>query len=662
MEVGEILMYKKYENVGEKVFKFRYLIAVAILITCVLLQISGSSVGIWSSSLDGTYVENGGAASGDVFGEYRAIRTDEWGVNTPMALSQYHNYTGAFPYFSDTIRGDKTDAFIIYGQPVRSWEALFRPFQIGYLFLNPSQGLSFFWCARMLALFLVSLEFGMYLTKKKKMLSIAYAVLISCSPVVAWWFAINGLVEMLVFGQLALVFLAQWMYTQKLWKKLLLVLGIAWCGIVYILVFYPAWQVTLGYVYLCLLVGMILKEREHVEWKKGVVFLSLVVLILVMGGVLGTIFMKSKDTIELVLNTAYPGKRTSVGGGGFLRMFGWGATLFFPWMEDLGFANTNVCEEAAFFSFFPMGLILGIIAVVKSKKKDPLMISMIVCTLFLALYCSVPWPEWLANGTLLGMVPLQRAILGVGFLGILLLIYVMSTGIENFRMGNALILSTILSFITAAVCMVYNTAIMGEKRALYVFIVIAAGMFFAILGMYKKKFVGLICYILVVAWLSALTVNPVHRGLDAIYSSKLTQTIKAETEKDNGTGLWIVENLGFPYQNLPMTVGAPTINSTNVYPNLERWEKFGKTKKDKQLYNRYAHITIQLVEDTYEGAVFEGIESDQIQLNLKVNQLQTLQVEHIMTNHELEIMNTEDVKFDLVERIGNFFVYNIVYL
>lgn len=304
---------------------------------------------------------------------------------------------------------------------------------------------------------------------------------------------------------------------------------------------------------------------------------------------------------------------------------------------------------------------MAIIAVVKSKKKDPLLISMIICTLFLAVYCTVPWPEWLANGTLLGMVPFQRAILGVGFLSILLLVYVVSTGIENFRMCNALILSMTLSFITAAACMVYNSSIMGERRAFYVFIVIATGMFLAILGMYKKKFVGFICYIAVVAWFSALTVNPIHRGLDAIYSSKLTQTIKAETEKDNGTGLWIVENLGFPYQNLPMTVGAPTINSTNVYPNLKRWEKFGKTNEDKILYNRYAHITIKIVEDTYKGPAFEGIESDQIQLNLKVNQLQTLQVEHIMTNQELEHMDTEQVKFDLVERIGNFFVYNIDY-
>lgn len=43
----------------------------------------------------------------------------------------------------------ETDAFIVYGQPVRSWEVIFRPFHWGYLFLSPAKGLSFFgvWAA-----------------------------------------------------------------------------------------------------------------------------------------------------------------------------------------------------------------------------------------------------------------------------------------------------------------------------------------------------------------------------------------------------------------------------------------------------------------------------------------------------------------------------------
>ena len=31
-------------------------------------------------------------------------------------------------------------------------------------------------------------------------------------------------------------------------------------------------------------------------------------------------------------------------------------------------------------------------------------------------------------------------------------------------------------------------------------------------------------------------------------------------------GKWIVEELGYPYINIPIMVGAPTINCTNVYP------------------------------------------------------------------------------------------------
>ena len=125
---------KEKGGLAERVYQLRYLAAAVILFCCVLFEISGSSIGFWSVLLDGTYENSAQDNSGDLLGSSRSIRTDEWAVSTPMAFSQEYNHTGEYPYFSDTIRGDSTDAFIVYGQPVRSWEVIFRPFQIGYLF------------------------------------------------------------------------------------------------------------------------------------------------------------------------------------------------------------------------------------------------------------------------------------------------------------------------------------------------------------------------------------------------------------------------------------------------------------------------------------------------------------------------------------------------
>ena len=118
------------KNIGISIYKYRWIIAAAIFIICVILGINGSSIGEWSSFL-------GGEDTGLLLGVSRAIRGDEWATSTPMALSQYFDASGAFSYFSDVVIGMPTDVFLEYGQPVRDIAVLFRPFHWGYLFLSP---------------------------------------------------------------------------------------------------------------------------------------------------------------------------------------------------------------------------------------------------------------------------------------------------------------------------------------------------------------------------------------------------------------------------------------------------------------------------------------------------------------------------------------------
>ncbi|MFR8874730.1 MAG: hypothetical protein ACLVHV_15640 [Oscillospiraceae bacterium] len=59
-----------------------------------------------------------GSDDGLLFGVNRAVRSDEWAVNTPMAFAQYYDPQGAYPYFGQVMRGAITDSFIVYGQPV----------------------------------------------------------------------------------------------------------------------------------------------------------------------------------------------------------------------------------------------------------------------------------------------------------------------------------------------------------------------------------------------------------------------------------------------------------------------------------------------------------------------------------------------------------------
>ena len=85
---------------------------------------------------------------------------------------------------------------------------------------------------------------------------------------------------------------------------------------------------------------------------------------------------------------------------------------------------------------------------------------------------------------------------------------------------------------------------------------------------------------------------------------------------------------GYPLTNVPIMAGAPTINSTNVYPNLERWRLLDKDGRHEKAYNRYAHITVDL---TDEETRFELLNPDQFQLMLNYENLRTLDVKYVLS-------------------------------
>ena len=143
----------KKDKVFNFIYKYRYPLSLILIAIAVLFQIHGSSISELHLN----------SSHHTLFGIPRTIRSDEFNVNTMLAFSQYPNN---FSYFSEIVRGSLTDMFIVYGQPAWDVGMLFRPFLIGYLFLNQGQGLSFFWMGRLIVLFLISFEFGMLITIK----------------------------------------------------------------------------------------------------------------------------------------------------------------------------------------------------------------------------------------------------------------------------------------------------------------------------------------------------------------------------------------------------------------------------------------------------------------------------------------------------------------
>lgn len=639
-----ISIYYKAKQIGEYIYKYRYAIAGCIFILCVVFQISGSSIGMWN-----TYMPANLKDDGVILGISRPIRSDEWATNSPMVFSQEHNLEGRYPYFSNTIRGTQTDTFIVYGQPVFDIAEIFRPFHWGYLLLGSSFGLSFFWIGRMIALFLVTFEMMMLLTKKNKILSLIGAILVTLAPVIGWWFAINGLIEMIVFGQLAILMLHQYMNTQHTLKRLLYASIIALCAGAFILVFYPSWQVPMAYIVLALGIATIITNWRNCKITKKDILL-LVVVIMVFALLMGYVLLKSSDTIKSVLNTVYPGDRLETGGNIEIgELVEYPINMFFS-IKDTGIL-TNVCEEATFFGLFPLGIILAIYSMIKNKKIDIYNVLLLVVEVFFMVWCFIGFPEILAKLTLMSNSQAGRAIIFIGLIDILLLIRSVSSIKEPIKINISAIGAIILGTIVSICCYYSFKSFFENKLILAIIWIVLCTMFYLFSRVQKEKVAKvLLIVIFIIMLFTSGFINPVRIGTDVIYKNEIAQAI-SKINKEN-PGLWIVEELGYPNINYAIMQGAATINSTNVYPNLERWQKFDITGEYEEIYNRYAHICVHLVDEILEDR-FTLLQPDSFEVNLTIEEIKELGVRYIFTNRELYMYETEDIELrNLYEGYG----------
>ena len=635
-------------NVCNFIFKYRYLIAIIVFILCIFFEISGSSIGMWYQ-----FVQTDQPSDGVIGGEPRGIRSDEWAVLTPMTFSQEFD---GFNWFSNLIRADRTDVAMVYALPVMNIVQIFRPFQIGYLFLGLAKGLSFFWYGRFIALFLVMIEFFMVLTKKNKMLSVIGAFLITLAPIVQWWFAVNGIAEIFIFGGLAIVLLHKYMNTDSLKKRCLYLFLMYICAGGYILVLYPSWQIPMFYVFLAIAIWVIVENRKQCKMNYKD-FISIGITILAFGLTMGYILYNSWDTIQAVMNTVYPGARAETGGGAWKDFFNYPMNIFLPFKEEG--LNTNLSEASLIFGLFPIGIIITGIVFFKEKKKDLLLILLSIVYVILSIWCIFGFPEILAKITLLSSSQAKRTFLVIGVMDVLMLIRGLSLLKEPVKRIPAIITSSLLTVIIVFLCEKFNKEYITLKMGIAMGIMCIYLFYMAL--RYKAKYANY-CFsagIIFVMIMSGLTVNPVQKGVDFIYNSNIIKEVQKINQEEQGK--WIVEGLGFPIANYILMAGVPVINTTNTYPDMDRWYKIDEEKKYEDIYNRYAHININIIKDNSEidNNKFELLYADSFEVNLTPEELDKLEVKYIFTINKLEEYNTENMQFKQLFNFASYYIYEL---
>ena len=611
----------------ELIYKYRFVLSFLLLIMLVSFKISGSSMGCWKLFL-------GDGESGIRLGEPRVWRSDEWGTLTPLCFRQQYNTLGAYNRYSQTLGSILTDNMLVYGQP--SWDilTLFRPFYWGYLFFGSERGLSWFWCSRLIVLFLSWFELGMLITDGQKKISVMLSVCVSFAPFLQWWFAINGLVEMLIYGA-CFVLGSNYLVSRAFNpRKIAVAVGMAVCAVGYVLTFYSTWMVPVAWGFVPLFLWVVIWKFDRKVLRRVDVVPWLLIFVITVAG-LTVLAVTSWDVIKAELNSVYPGNAPSSSGGTGL----WWMMKYPISLVSRFSMNELIVENSSIICFAPAGFILALWVIIKEKKKDPLLILLLGINLFFAWYYCVGIPKWLAKMLLLSFVNSNRGPQVLGFLRLTLFVRAVALKEKAPKRWLAALAAVISSAVPMRLALGFTKYEPGGLRYEYfdtaekilVVWAILAVVFYLLYRARKSKYTMAVLGVCTVVLASSIWINPVAKGVPEITKSETMQQIR-DLVKEDPQAIWLVVDMAYPATNIPAMAGADCLNTTQTYPQKTRWEMLDQEGEYEDIYNRYCHIRASLGSKT----MLELVSTDYVEVTLSPEELKKLNIRYIVSTNDFD--------------------------
>lgn len=599
--------------------KWRYLIALGFFVLCVIFNIHGSSINEYNK-LFANYSEY--SSQSVIIGESRPIRSDEWLVHTPYYMSQYYNDFGKT---SNMMSLEGQDMIIGYNAPVLDVTVIAKPFTWGYFLLGNERGLSWYWCSKVILMLLVSFELCMIITKKNKMVSLLGALLMAFSPLIQWWFVPHA-ADVFFWGMAVLVLSYHFFVAPTIWYKNLFTILTPLALITFVIALFPSLQVPVGLIVIALLVAFLLRDKELITFKKKDVWRIVAMGVFALA-VIGHTVITSKDAIMGLLNTVYPGKRVSLGDGSKLDSLFTSLTVFTLPFKNITFSNN--CEVSTFIHFAPVFMMLYPWICKKMKKDGNMVVGnvMLGCLLVMAAFMLIGFPELLAKITFFSYI--NRMDLAYGFLATLFTVWGIDMIWKKKIITRKQVLAVLAVYVGLCICFI------GEKELTYlewwqygVIIIGLAVLMYLMLKSYQKLFISGMALLIVV---SSFTINPLARGVGALFDHPLEKKIH-EIAKEDKESYWLAINDRI-LASVGVANGARVLNMVNFYPDFEKWSIIDPDGANEKIYNRYAHMNVSLTDG--ETELSEGPTADLFEVKLNCEDALKWNVKYLVSAGEL---------------------------
>ena len=561
----------------------------------VIFTIHGSSLPIWHQVLHGPSDRDPSV----LWGQARGIRSDEWLVATPAILSQIKQ-NPPLPVENSALGFAQTP--LVFGLPVRHLSVLFQPQYWGFFVLPLEQGFAWFWNFRSLSLFLGVFFLGLVLSANTFWLSLGASVLLYYSAFTQWWFS-SPAVDLLAAQAWAVLAFFYLLYSRRPLHWIVAAITGAVAAGNFALHLYPPFQVPLLLLALCVVAGKLLDQPPRLSWSSydRARYLAAALAAAGLLLVLMVFYLDGQETIQRVQETAYPGKRFTLGGGFSVSQYFSG--YFDSLMDDRAYpkSRVNICEASSFALTWPILLVMMIRAWRLGYRPSWLEAALWLYVGFVSVFMTLGFPPLVAKVSLFLMTPPARAQIGLGFAGLLLLLQFLSRPSQPPPLGaswsrlTALMVFLALLLLGSRISQQYDQLFTWQQIGL-VSLVLACAAFLLLRGR--------ICASLALflsLHIPHTAINPLVHGLGELADNQIFHAVAAVREHDR-QGRWVIYSDNV-LPGLFKASGANTLNGVRYVPDLNLFRAFDPSGDRSAIYNRYANILFYVAPDGSPAAL-----------------------------------------------------------
>ncbi|HUS25905.1 MAG TPA: hypothetical protein VMY99_00980 [Nevskiaceae bacterium] len=583
-------------RVGRSVWFFPLLLCIALLILTIF-RISGSSVGMFYSSLFGDTHDSHLLANNP-----RAIRSDEWEVNTPLILAQAKE---GFPRINKNI-GNGQDMSFVLDTPYKEWSAAFKPQHWAFFVLPVEYAFAFKWWLLGVLLMLGCYVFSLTLLPKRHALAGLISIGLFFSPFVQWWYQ-SATILPLAFG-FFIAAVGVRLFDKTLNKKTALVWSSVFTYLLLCLAFvlYVPFLVPVGLVVSAFLFGHFLnlwgepKHRAFLAKRLLYVAVPAVLTLAVMALFIGT----RSSVVHAISSSVYPGQRIEHSGHfSFRQLVGGYFNLQLQSSSVAAHLPLNQSEASNFILIFPFlmpaVLYLSMRKTSGQRAVDWRVIALLGLLALFLIRLFMPWSDPLFHLLQFDRVPHTRLLIGIGMINVLLVLLTIKYLDDTkeklsavWRRRSALgafvaIIALGFSFRSA-----YGSYLASRKEIVFIALAISLIVWLIL----KKRFAWGLALLALYSIISTIGINPLYQGLGILTHSQVSQAIGSIGDKQ---GAWVASNDAEFLENVTLAQGVRSLSGVYAYPQLDVWKPIGSKPADVAVYNRFAHVffTVEDIND-----------------------------------------------------------------